>query len=42
MDLEDRQIEIIYTPGHTRGSISVIDKTSGMAFCGDTINTGEI
>lgn len=42
MDLEDRQIEIIYTPGHTRVSISVIDKTSGMAFCGDTINPGEI
>ncbi len=31
-------IEIIETPGHTTGSISLLDKKSGTLFCGDAVN----
>jgi glyoxylase-like metal-dependent hydrolase (beta-lactamase superfamily II) len=35
-DLGDRTIEVIATPGHTPDSISLIDRSNGLLFTGDT------
>ncbi len=37
-DLGGRVVKVIHTPGHTLGSISVLDPFSGIAFVGDFIN----
>lgn len=42
LDLGGRKVEVIHTAGHTLGSVSMIDKYSGMAFCGDTINPWDV
>ena len=36
LDLGGRTIEVIATPGHTPDSISLIDRTDGLLFTGDT------
>ncbi|MDR3276490.1 MAG: MBL fold metallo-hydrolase [Treponema sp.] len=36
-DLGDRLIEVIFTPGHTLGSICLLDKEAGILYAGDTI-----
>jgi glyoxylase-like metal-dependent hydrolase (beta-lactamase superfamily II) len=36
-DLGDRQIEVIRTPGHTPGSVCLLDRRSGVLFTGDTV-----
>lgn len=36
-DLGDRQLEVISLPGHTPGSICLLDKTNGYLFTGDSI-----
>lgn len=38
IDLGGRMIDVIKTPGHTKGSISIIDKHGKTAFIGDFIN----
>lgn len=35
-ELGDRRVEIIHTPGHTKGSISLLDQKNGWLFSGDT------
>jgi len=40
IQLGDRQIEVVYTPGHTPGSTTFIDKAAGYGFCGDSFGTG--
>jgi glyoxylase-like metal-dependent hydrolase (beta-lactamase superfamily II) len=40
INLGDRQIEVIYTPGHTPGSTTYIDKAAGYGFSGDSFGTG--
>lgn len=40
IDLGDRQIEVVYTPGHTKGSTTFIDKKAGYGFSGDSFGTG--
>lgn len=35
-ELGDRRVEIIHTPGHTAGSISLLDQKNGWLFSGDT------
>ena len=42
VDLGGRKVEVIHTPGHTLGSVCILDKYSGMAFCGDTINPWDV
>lgn len=42
LDLGDRPLEIIAMPGHTPGSIAVLDKKYGMLFSGDPIQDGKI
>jgi glyoxylase-like metal-dependent hydrolase (beta-lactamase superfamily II) len=39
-DLGDRQMEVVYTPGHTSGSTTFIDKKAGYGFSGDSFGTG--
>lgn len=41
-DLGDRKVSIIKTPGHTQGSICVIDPYSHIAFLGDTVNPYDV
>ena len=38
----DFSLEVIYTPGHTRGSISFFDKEKGILFPGDSLCAGVI
>lgn len=37
-DLGDRKIEVIHTPGHTAGSICLLDHKDGILYSGDTNN----
>lgn len=38
-DLGGRQIEVVFTPGHTPGSTSFIDKDAAYGFSGDAFNS---
>ncbi len=40
LDLGDRQLDVVYTPGHTPGSSTFIDKNTGYGFSGDSFGTG--
>ena len=37
IDLGDRQLEIIHTPGHSPGHICIVDKSTGYLFTGDAV-----
>lgn len=37
IDLGGRVVEVLYTPGHTHGSISLYDKETGFMFVGDNV-----
>ncbi|MCD8368307.1 MAG: MBL fold metallo-hydrolase [Clostridiales bacterium] len=39
IDLGGRILRVLYTPGHTRGSLSVYDPQSGILFAGDNVST---
>ena len=39
IDLGDREIEVIYTPGHTPGSVCLLDKKYRLLFTGDSVQT---
>jgi hydroxyacylglutathione hydrolase len=39
IDLGGRKIEVIFTPGHTPGSTTFIDKTAGYGFSGDAFGS---
>jgi hydroxyacylglutathione hydrolase len=40
IDLGNRQIDVVFTPGHTKGSTTFIDKKAGYGFSGDSFGTG--
>lgn len=42
LDLGGRKVRILPTPGHTPGSVCLLDPFSKMAFCGDTINPWDV
>lgn len=42
IDLGGRTLEIIETPGHTKGSLSVLDRDNKALFSGDGVQTGNI
>ena len=42
IDLGDRRLEIIHTPGHTCGSVAVLDSKYRFLFSGDPVQTGDI
>lgn len=40
--LGGREVSVIHTPGHTPGSICLVDKTAGIAFTGDAFGSGAL
>lgn len=42
IDLGGRQIEVIFTPGHTPGSTTFIDRAAGYGFSGDAFGSGNL
>ncbi|MDH6343506.1 hydroxyacylglutathione hydrolase [Parabacteroides sp. PFB2-12] len=42
IDLGGRQIEVIFTPGHTPGSTTFFDKAAGYGFSGDAFGSGNL
>ena len=42
LDLGDRKVEIIALPGHTSGSIGILDLNTRMLFIGDTVQDSNI
>ena len=42
LDLGDRPLEIIHLPGHTPGSIAVLDRKNRRIFTGDPVQDGRI
>ncbi|MDR2302974.1 MAG: MBL fold metallo-hydrolase [Treponema sp.] len=41
-DLGDRRIEVIAVPGHTRGTIVLLDRGAGLLFSGDACNVNTL
>ncbi len=42
IDLGGRKLEVLFTPGHTPGSITLIDKMAGYGFSGDSFGSGNL
>lgn len=42
IDLGGRQIEVVFTPGHTPGSTTFFDKAAGYGFSGDSFGSGNL
>ncbi len=42
LDLGERSLEVIYTPGHSPGSICLLDKNNRLLFSGDTFFPGPL
>lgn len=42
IDLGGRKIEVVFTPGHTPGSTTFIDKKAGYGFSGDSFGSGNL
>lgn len=42
IDLGGRKIEVVFTPGHTPGSTTFIDKDAGYGFSGDAFGSGNL
>ncbi|MDP3896836.1 MAG: MBL fold metallo-hydrolase [Mesorhizobium sp.] len=42
IDLGGRTLDILHTPGHSPGSLCVLDSRSGFLFCADTVHDGHI
>ena len=42
LDLGERQLQVIFTPAHTPGSTTFIDKDAGYGFSGDSFGSGNL
>jgi hydroxyacylglutathione hydrolase len=42
IDLGERTLEVVFTPGHTPGSTTFIDKEAGYGFSGDSFGSGNL
>jgi glyoxylase-like metal-dependent hydrolase (beta-lactamase superfamily II) len=42
LDLGDRTVEVLRTPGHTPDSLCLLDAANGLLFTGDTYYSGEV
>ncbi len=42
LDLGDRRLRVMHTPGHSPDCICLLDAENGLLFGGDTVNTGPI
>ena len=40
IDLGGRELEVFFTPGHSQGGVSLLDRGTGALFCGDAVNLG--
>lgn len=41
-DLGDKKIDVVFTPGHTPGSIVLVDKQAGNCYTGDAFGSGMV
>lgn len=41
-NLGGRKLEVVHTPGHTPGSVCLVDYENGMAFTGDAFGSGQL
>ncbi len=42
LDLGDRPLTVLHTPGHSWGSVCLWDQSQGALFCADTVYAGEL
>ncbi|NSW95204.1 MAG: MBL fold metallo-hydrolase [Bacteroidales bacterium] len=42
LDLGGRKLEVVFTPGHTPGSTTFLDKDAGYGFSGDSFGSGNL
>lgn len=42
LDLGGVRLDVIHTPGHSPGSLSILDTAAGLLFCADTVHDGHI
>jgi glyoxylase-like metal-dependent hydrolase (beta-lactamase superfamily II) len=42
VDLGGRRLTVLHTPGHSPGSLTVLDQRSGLLFCADAVHDGHI
>jgi len=42
IDLGGRELEVVFTPGHTPGATTFVDKTAGYGFSGDSFGSGNL
>lgn len=42
IDIGNRPLQIITVPGHTKGSVAILDQKNRRLFCGDMVQTGRI
>lgn len=42
VDLGGRVIEVMHVPGHSPGSLALVDASAGLLFCADTVHDGYI
>lgn len=42
LDLGDRSLRVLHTPGHSPGSICLLDEEEGLLFTGDTVYAGPL
>ena len=42
IDLGERKLDVVLIPGHTPGSIALLDCSNGMLFSGDSVQNGNI
>lgn len=42
IDLGGRKLEVVFTPGHTPGSTTFVDKEAGYGFSGDSFGSGNL
>lgn len=42
LDIGGRHLDILHTPGHSPGSLSILDAAGGLLFCADTVHDGHI
>ena len=42
IDLGGRKLEVVFTPAHTPGSTTFIDKEAGYGFSGDSFGSGNL
>jgi glyoxylase-like metal-dependent hydrolase (beta-lactamase superfamily II) len=42
IELGGRTVEVLHTPGHSPGSICLLDRAHGLLFCADTLHDGDM